>query len=301
MRILHIDTGREMRGGQHQVLLLMEGLREAGHECVLFARPGAPLWHAAEKQGFPVRFATIKQIFGASGTSALVHAHDARGHTLASLAARAPLIVSRRVAFPVARSLASAWKYRRALRFIAVSHFVERELLKAGVPGEKIDVVPDGIELSHGPSAWNPAGPAVALASRDARKGRDLAELAAQISGRKVIFSETLARDLAGASLFVYITRSEGLGSAALMAMNAGVPVIASRVGGLPEAVLDGLSGILVENDAEEIVRAMRRLADDPELARSLAECARSRVAECFSRERLISGTLASYRRILAG
>lgn len=301
MRILHIDTGREMRGGQHQVLLLMKGLREAGCDCILIARPGGPLRRAAETQGFLVRTARLKPIFEASAKADLVHAHDGRGHTLAALAARAPLVVSRRVAFPIRHSLASAWKYRRAARFIAISNLVRGELRRAGVPGEKIDVVPDGIELQGDAGAWRPDGPVVALASRDPRKGRDLIERAAQISGRKVIFSESLVRDLAGASMFVYISRSEGLGSAALVAMNLGVPVIASRMGGLSEAVADGISGILVDNDADEIARAIRRLSDDPALARSLGEGGKTRVAESFSREKLVSGTLASYRRVLAG
>jgi glycosyltransferase involved in cell wall biosynthesis len=300
MRILHIDTGREMRGGQHQALLLMEGLRQAGHECVLLARPNAALYDAAERDDIPVRPATMKHVFGASKASDVVHAHDARAHMLAAVAARAPLVVSRRVAFPVARSILSAWKYKRPARFIAVSRCVAGELTSAGVPWEKIDVVYDGVECSHASFAWNPAGPMVALASRDPRKGRDLVERAAAISGKQVIFSETLSRDLSGASLFVYITRSEGLGSAALLAMSAGVPVIASRIGGLPEVIVDGLTGILVENEPEEIAGAICRISDDAALVSSLVDRARSRVAECFSRENLTAETLACYRRALA-
>ena len=56
-------------------------------------------------------------------------------------------------------------------------------------------------------------------------------------------------RHLHEAGFFVYITHSEGLGSGALLAMSAGVPVIASNVGGLPEAIRHGENGLLVEND----------------------------------------------------
>lgn len=289
-----------MRGGQHQVLLLMEGLREAGHRCTLLARRAGRLWHEAEQRRFVVQRASCRQIFRDSATADLVHAHDARAHVLASVATRVPLVVSRRVAFPLRHSLASAWKYRRTSRLIAISQAVKRELRNAGISGAKIDVVYDGVELWGGESAWEPAGPVVALASRDPLKGGDLLQRAIQLSGRTVIFSENLSRDLPGAAMFVYITRSEGLGSAALVAMNLGVPVIASRIGGLPEAIIDGDSGILVENDAEAIATAIRRLDEDPNLARSLAERARMRVAENFSRENLIAGTLASYGRALA-
>ena len=51
MRILHLDAGREMRGGQWQVLRLIEGLAGAGHENLLLARRGSPLFDAAGGAG----------------------------------------------------------------------------------------------------------------------------------------------------------------------------------------------------------------------------------------------------------
>ena len=54
MRILHLDAGREMRGGQWQVLRLIEGLAAAGVESTLLAREDAPLYAAARKQGWRV-------------------------------------------------------------------------------------------------------------------------------------------------------------------------------------------------------------------------------------------------------
>ena len=261
---MHIDTGREMRGGQRQVLLLLKGLREAGHQSTLLARERSPLWGAAGGQGFPVYAAHVKQVWRHSRDADIFHVHDARAHTAAALASLCKFVVSRRVAFPVRRAVTSKWKYQRAARFLAVSEFVARELEAAGIRREKIDVVYDGVEPSESIEAWRADYPAVALASRDPQKGRDLIEQAAEISGVRVVFSEDLARDLRRASMFVYITRSEGLGSAALLAMNRGIPVIASCVGGLTEVLANGVSGILVENDAREIARAMKRILDEP-------------------------------------
>ena len=51
----------------------------------------------------------------------LMHAHDARSHTLGAFLRRIPLVVSRRVAFPVG----SRWKYGRARRYLAVSEFLD--------------------------------------------------------------------------------------------------------------------------------------------------------------------------------
>src|SRR5512140_1701175 len=97
MRILHIDTGRELRGGQWQVLLLIEALRAEGCESELFARPGSPLEKAAADRGIPT--------FDPKSTHSrpdVIHAHDARAHTSALVRlAGPPLVVSRRVALPV--------------------------------------------------------------------------------------------------------------------------------------------------------------------------------------------------------
>jgi hypothetical protein len=301
VRILHIDTGREMRGGQRQILLLMNGLREAGHECVLLARPDGPLRSAAESAGFAVQPATLRNLWLESKEGAIAHAHDARAHTLAAIGARRTFVVSRRVAFPVGRSLAAGWKYRRPARFLAVSQFVAEQLRLAGVSQQKIDVVFDGVEPVTGTEDWRPDFPAVALASTDPAKGRNLVEQAAQAADVPVVYSNDLSRDLRRASMFVYVTRSEGFGSAALLAMSIGVPVIASRVGGLPETMRDGESGILVENDPRQIACAMRKLLDDPALARALVKGAKLQIENCFTRQHLVERTLASYRRALAG
>jgi glycosyltransferase involved in cell wall biosynthesis len=309
VRILHIDTGREMRGGQHQVLLLLNGLKEAGHESVLLARADGPLQKAAEAEGFAVHSASLQTVWRHSSAAEMVHAHDAKGHTLAALASRRKFVVSRRVAFPVKRGLASRWKYSRAARFLAVSRCVAGELEKAGIDREMIDIVFDGIDLESKPGvasqAWSSQFPAVALASADPLKGRDLVQQAAGRAGIPIVFSDNLARDFQHASMFVYITRSEGLGSAALLAMRMGVPVIASRVGGLPEIMEgngeDGQLGILVENDIEQVASAMQRLRADEPRALAFIERGRRRIENVFARPHLVRRTLASYGRALAG
>jgi len=293
-----------MRGGQYQVLLLLNALRDAGHQSVLLAREGGPLATSAASQGFDVHPAEIKQIWLHSRRVDLVHAHDARAHTMAAIAARPKLVVSRRVAFPVKRSVVSAWKYQRASRFLAVSHFVARELEAAGIRRQKIDVVYDGVDTislasSGARCSWSASFPAVALALDDPLKGRDLVRSAALSAGIPVVFSEDLLKDLRQASMFVYITRSEGLGSAALLAMEMGVPVIASFVGGLIEIFTDNVSGIFVENEERKIANAMRRIAVETGLAQRLIAAGRARIRECFTREHLLQGTLDSYRRAL--
>ena len=299
LRVLHIDTGRELRGGQRQVLLLMKGLREAGHESVLLARENTPLWRAAVENDLLVHDVKMRNIRKHSSAVDVVHAHDARSHSIAALAAKRAFLVSRRVAFPVSRTFASRWKYGRAARFLAVSECVAQQLQAAGVPTGKIEVVFDGVEPAAA-AEWGIDYPAVALASADPSKGRDLVEQAAAAAKIQVHYSSDLARDLRRASMFVYVTRSEGLGSAALLAMSMGIPVIASRVGGLPEAIVDGASGILVSNDSSEIARAMQGLLENTALTEGLIANARARVAKLFSSKQLVERTLSAYRRVLA-
>ncbi len=101
VKILHIDTGRELRGGQLQALLLIAGLRDAGHECVLSAREDSPIWRAARDANVVTVPVSLMDIRRRSKDVDVVHAHDAHSHSLAAIAARRPLVVSRRVMFPV--------------------------------------------------------------------------------------------------------------------------------------------------------------------------------------------------------
>jgi glycosyltransferase involved in cell wall biosynthesis len=70
--------------------------------------------------------------------------------------------------------------------------------------------------------------------------------------------------------------------------MGAGLPVIATAVGGTPEAVTEGVTGLLIPpRDAAALAGALERLLSDPDLAKKLGEKARKAVAEKFSLERL--------------
>lgn len=283
-----------MRGGQWQVLYLLRGLREQGHQSKLLAQ--GELLGRALAEGFeaePLRWRV-------GGWGDAVHAHDARAHAMAAvwgLRGRRPLIVSRRVAFPIRTGFLSRWKYNRADHYIAVSGSVAEGLAAAGIKSASISVVYDGVPLAR---EWGPAtrGKVVAVATTDPMKGQDLARQAAQLAGVEIVFSDDLARDIAGAAIFVYITRSEGLGSAALVAMAQGVPVVASRVGGLPEIVADGESGILVENAAWSIASAVRTLLDDDSLRERMGRSGRAIVEQRFAVASMVEGTVQVYEKV---
>ncbi len=90
MRILHLDSGREMRGGQWQVLRLLRGLAVEGVEPALLAREGAPLFQAARQEGWRVAPFGLLALARMAGRFDLVHAHDARAHTAAAIRGGVP-------------------------------------------------------------------------------------------------------------------------------------------------------------------------------------------------------------------
>lgn len=95
-------------------------------------------------------------------------------------------------------------------------------------------------------------------------------------------------------------SRSEGLPMVLLEAMRAGVPVVASRVGGIPEAVVDGQSALLVSaDDAQGLARALARLQDEPALAARLAAQARCRLERSFSSRVMAEQYLTAYSDLL--
>jgi glycosyltransferase involved in cell wall biosynthesis len=104
------------------------------------------------------------------------------------------------------------------------------------------------------------------------------------------------------AEIVVVPSFGEGFGMVALEAMERGRAVIASAVGGLPEIVEDGRTGLLVSaGDADALGGAIRGLAGDPARAAEMGAAGRARALEHFSQERCTDRIEAIYRAALAG
>jgi glycosyltransferase involved in cell wall biosynthesis len=106
----------------------------------------------------------------------------------------------------------------------------------------------------------------------------------------------------AACDVFALPAHREGLGVAALEAMAAGRPVVASAVGGLGEAVVDGRTGLLVApGDVTALTAALGRVLRDPPLRAALGAAGPARVAEGFLPEQMVAAYEHLYREILAG
>ena len=92
---------------------------------------------------------------------------------------------------------------------------------------------------------------------------------------------------------------TEGLGVVLIEAMELGLPIVASNVGGIPDVVVDGESGILVpEKDPVALAEAFKRLEADPALIQKLLAGARKRIEECFTWDGIIERQIEVYKRL---
>jgi glycosyltransferase involved in cell wall biosynthesis len=151
--IAHVDAESGFSGGEAQVFLLMEGLRARGWGGVLVCPPGSAAERVARERGFEVRTVAMRNDVDLpavralarvlrEGGAALAHLHTGRAHWLGGLAARRarlPALATRRMDKPLrSRRRARSLYERLAARTAAISGTVERQLLEAGVPRERV-------------------------------------------------------------------------------------------------------------------------------------------------------------------
>jgi glycosyltransferase involved in cell wall biosynthesis len=227
---------------------------------------------------------------------------------------------------------------RWADRLVAVSGSLAQSLEQAGMVRDRIDVVRNGVPVAaHRRNLQPPRGTWTigSVALFRPRKGIEvlieaLAQLRAQglnvqlhavgpfetesyehkikslvrYQGlndlvRWTGFSSDVSRELVGMDLFVLPSLfGEGLPMVVLEAMAAGVPVVGTWVEGIPEAVRDGLDGVLAQpNDADALAAAIRRVILDLDW-NDLQNSAIRRHAECFSDRAMAAGVAAAYRTV---
>ena len=308
LKIVHVDTGLSLRGGQRQLLNLARLLRQRGHGQIIVCREESELETRARAEEFSCFALPLHDPAYAYGILQLrqhlqlapcdiLHAHDGRGQTvawLASIGMRVRRVASRRVPFLPRHRWVHRLKYAHTCdAVVTVSDFIRQWAIRYGVPHSKIELIPDGIEIPPELPSMTRTAEARArwgfgedeflvghLGAFTREKGQEVALEAFRLlikhlpqarlllagegptlkdleitQGCKALGDrvrlcgaiENLAEFFPALDLFVMPSKSEGLGSSALMAMSYGLPVVASRVGGLPEVVEEARTGWLVE------------------------------------------------------
>ena len=163
---LHIDTARSWRGGQSQVRYTVLGLRELGHRAVLVAHPDGELLQRMSEGLDLVPLAPRSEVDLAAGwrlsrvirqmRPQVIHAHDPHATAMAALALaiaaptpKPPLVASRRIEYRIARHSFSRWKYSQVDCFLAISGAVRDRLVADGIPGARVRVVHEGVDVER--------------------------------------------------------------------------------------------------------------------------------------------------------
>ncbi len=132
-----------------------------------------------------------------------------------------------------------------------------------------------------------------------ARRGEPLARRCAPVPGLDTEEVADVGSYLAAFDTFIYPSRHEGLGSVLLDALEFGLPIVATRVGGIPEIVEDGVNGFLCEPDAiDTLSDAVLRCYREPELGRRIGESNKNK-ARNFSPARMADRYMNIYDRLV--
>lgn len=185
---------------------------------------------------------------------------------------------------------------RKADKIQVISNYLKELAISFGAKPEKIEVVPNGVELTkfenRNPKSENKK--IIITISRLAYKnGVDILEKAFVIVKKKFpdaelrIISgaphEEIPRHLWEADIFVRPSRSEGLGTAFLEAMAAGLPIIGTKVGGIPDFLKGGETGLFAKvDDPKDLAEKIELLFSDEALRQKLIQNGRRLVEEKY-------------------
>lgn len=318
-------------------------MRERGHSQAIASPIRSELERRAREEGFEIAALSWAELRAWASRVDVFHSHTGRAQNiawLASIGAKVTRIATRHVAFKPMSPRIHRWKYEKTCDgVIAVSQAVRQTLLDTGVPSERIETIPTGVEIPTAlPSAderaaarqiWNLTANDFVVGHLGAfthEKGQDVAVAAARLletrlpslkmilAGKGHLQKDIPSNDrlilpghledprplLTALDLFIMPSRSEGWGLAALEAMAMGLPVIASNTGGLAEMIVDRETGSLVPpGDAAALAEAIFEAASNHDRTREIGLRARE-ASRKFSVEQTAARTEAFYSRVLA-
>jgi len=359
--ILHLSSAKSWRGGERQIAFLADELNQKGIKQAIICVAGSKMEAWCKSSGIP--FFSYKKRFSINPLVAWeisrvchriqpthLHVHDSHSHTFAILAiaffgVKAPMIVHRRVDFPVKNNWLSNWKYNHfsVRAIICVSQFIQEMTRPAIHRKSVIHTVHSGIDLHQGTNLKGtdlrkefgiaPGQKIIVnlaaiaphkdyftfvktaklllergLSAKFLLVGGDGGERAAieeyiqknELTGQLILtgFRTDVPDILQQSDLFLFTSKTEGLGGAVLDALYAGVPVVATAAGGVPEIIKDGFCGFLAPvGDAECLARKVEELLMDKELQGRFRHNGLEAI-QAFSKREMAAKVLGIYQSI---
>jgi len=248
---------------------------------------------------------------------------------------KTPVVRVRHILMPVK----SPRTFNLATKVVCVSKQVENYLKSIGVKEEKLELIYTGIDTEKFiptikkdyKKIWNVDNEVVigiVAVLRGAKRHKDLLYAIKDLENVKLVIVgdgpqreniEKLIRELKISSkvimmghqenvpeilpnfdIFVLPSNIEALGTALLEAQSAGVPVVASNVGGIPECVKEGETGFLFEKEnVEDLKNKLKILINNKELREKFSKNARDWIVKNFSTHKMVNDTVELYKRVL--
>jgi L-malate glycosyltransferase len=342
MKVLHLSSERTWRGGEQQIAYLIEELQKFGVSNFVACRKDSAfekycisqnLNHISLpfKGSFDFKTAQGVKYFANSHKVDVIHLHTSNSHSIgvisSILGCKAPMILTRRVDFPLKKGFLSRFKYNYSniKKIVCVSEKI-REIVSQDVSDpSKVITIHSGIdvgkfaEIKHYNFLKNKykvdadlslIGNVAAMAPhKDIFTFIDTAEiLIREKTGAKFFligdgplkeevekyikdkglqeeifmtgFLNNIPEILKELHLFLFTSKTEGLGTIVLDAFASKLPVVSTNAGGIPEMVKHGETGMLADvGDAKVLAENVRLLLKDPELREKLIRNAYKKVS----------------------
>lgn len=361
MKVLHLSSERTWRGGEQQIAYLIAELNKKGIENLVACRKNSAFnryckAHNIDHISLPFKgqwdwFSALElRNFSRYMQVDIIHMHSSHSHALAVLSAllgnRTPLILSRRVDFPVHKNILSSFKYNYPLikKIICVSDAIRQIMQPSVKNAARLVTVYDGIDLKkfQGHPRRNflkqqykiseqttiIANISAIAPHKDYFTFVDTAEIllkkrqdvcffiigdgperdqinqyirAKNLNGKIIMtgFLTNIPMLFPEIDIFLMTSKTEGLGTTLLDAFAAGVPVVATTAGGIPEIVTDNQSGLLAPvRNPDKLADNIEKLINNPALRTSIIQNAKERVID-FSKEKMADKTLDVYKNVL--
>lgn len=202
--------------------------------------------------------------------------------------------------------------FKKADFVTAISTFLLQKVREAGYLGRAV-VIPNGVDLQkfkNNDERLKNGKVIISVSRRVYKNGLDILEKAFEIVKKKfpeaklIILDKTphdeLSRHLWAADIFVRPSRSEGLGISFLEAMAAGLPIIGTPVGGIPDFLIDGETGLFAKvDDPEDLAQKMELLFSDKELRNKLIANGQKLIEEKYQWSGIANNMESIFRQLI--